>query len=44
MAAVLYKTPFLILKEFLGINSLAGVEGISPDRMRIPNAGSSKGS
>lgn len=38
MAAVLYKTPFL--KEFLGINALAGVEGISPARMRIPNAGS----
>lgn len=42
MAAVLYKTPSL--KEFLGINALAGVEGIGPARMRIPNAGSSKGS
>lgn len=42
MAAVLYKTPFL--KEFLGINALAGVEGIVPARIRIPNAGSSNGS
>jgi len=42
MAAVLYKTPSL--KELIGINALAGVEGIGPARMRIPNAGSSKGS